>query len=82
MSAVRTCPFCAAAAPDRQCAACGRDTTAARRPCPTCGRMGPTSEPTCWNCGVAARSDLRWKVPLIVLMFLVALVLSILLNAV
>jgi hypothetical protein len=81
MEAGRVCPFCNAAAPGVQCAACGRDTTAARRPCATCGRMRPSSERACWNCGAVARSELRWKVPLIVLMFLAAFALSLLLRA-
>lgn len=76
----RVCPFCAApAAAARFCGSCGRDTTAARRPCGKCRRMVPSGERACWNCGTAFKSDMRWKIPLIVFLFLLAFVISILL---
>jgi hypothetical protein len=37
----------------------------------------PTSERICWNCGAAFKSDMRWKVPLIVALFLLSFILSI-----
>ena len=75
----RMCPFCGSPAAAQFCGSCGRDTTAPRRPCGQCRRMVPTSERACWNCGAAFKSDMRWKIPLIVLLFLLAFVISILL---
>lgn len=44
--------------------------------------MVPSSERVCPNCGAAFRSDLNWKIPLIVLLFVLAFVISILLAMV
>jgi hypothetical protein len=44
--------------------------------------MVPSSERACRNCGAVFRSDLRWKVPLIVFLFLLAFVISVLLALV
>jgi hypothetical protein len=41
--------------------------------------MVPSGERACWNCGAAFRSDLRWKIPLIIFLFLLAFVISVLL---
>ena len=59
------------------CGRCGRNPSAPRRPCPKCGRVTPTAERNCWNCGAAFKSDMRWKVPLIVALFLLSFVLSV-----
>ncbi len=75
----RVCPFCGANAPAQFCGSCGRDTTAPRRPCAKCRRMVPSVERACWNCGAGFKSDMRWKIPLIVFLFLLAFVISILL---
>ena len=77
----RTCPFCDAPAEARVCASCKRDTTAARRPCQSCGKMIPLQEKRCSHCGVSQSSELGWKIPLIVAMFVVAFILAILLRA-
>jgi hypothetical protein len=37
----------------------------------------PTAERICWNCGEVFKSDMRWKVPLIVAIFLLSFILSI-----
>ena len=74
----RLCPFCGARADAQVCGSCGRDTTAPRRPCVKCRRMVPSSERSCWNCGAVFKSDMRWKIPLIVFLFLLAFVGSIL----
>jgi hypothetical protein len=37
----------------------------------------PTAERACWNCGAAFKNDMRWKVPLIVALFLLSFVLSV-----
>ena len=73
---VRVCPFCGAPAPAQVSGSCGRDTTTPRRPCGQCRRMMPTSERACLHCGAAFKSDLQWKIPLIVLLFLLAFVIS------
>jgi predicted nucleic acid-binding Zn ribbon protein len=59
------------------CARCGRDSTAPRRPCTKCGRVTPTAERACLNCGSVFKSDMRWKVPLIIFLFLLGIVLSV-----
>ena len=76
-AAGRACPFCATPAAAQFCGSCGRDTTAPRRPCGKCGRLVPSKESFCWSCGAAFKSDLRWKVPLIVFLFLLAFAISI-----
>jgi predicted amidophosphoribosyltransferase len=78
----RVCPFCGASAAAQFCGYCGRDTTAPRRPCAKCRRMVPSSERACWNCGERFKSDMRWKIPLIIFLFLLAFVISILLALV
>ena len=44
--------------------------------------MTPTAERACWNCGSVFKSDMRWKVPLIVALFLLSFVLSVVLALV
>jgi hypothetical protein len=44
--------------------------------------MTPTAEPGCCHCGERRTSEMRWKVPLIIGIFLVAIVLSIVLRLV
>jgi hypothetical protein len=39
--------------------------------------MTPTSEPACCHCGARARSELAWKIPVIVALFVAAFILSI-----
>ena len=39
--------------------------------------MVPSSERVCWNCGAGFTSDMWWKIPLIVFLFLLAFVISI-----
>lgn len=77
----RLCPFCGSPAPDQICASCGRDTTAPRRPCPKCGRLTPSTEQTCWNCGATFTSEMRWKIPLIIGLFVLAFALSVFIGA-
>ena len=73
------CPYCRARLkPDHlYCGQCGRNPSVPRRPCPKCGRVTPTAERACWHCGSVFKSDMRWKVPLIVALFLLSLVLSV-----
>lgn len=77
----RTCPFCTAPAAERTCPSCQRDTTAARRPCQSCAKMIPLQEKRCSHCGANQSSELGWKIPLIIAIFVVALVLSVVLRA-
>ncbi|MGH9901659.1 MAG: hypothetical protein ACRD68_07585 [Pyrinomonadaceae bacterium] len=79
--ASRACPFCRAPAPTQFCAACGRDTTAPRRPCRNCRELVPTSERACWSCGARFRSEMLWKIPLIVFLFLLAFAVSVAIAA-
>jgi hypothetical protein len=43
--------------------------------------MTPTAEAVCCHCGARARSDLAWKIPLIVALFILAFLLGIWLNS-
>ncbi len=54
--------------------------TAARRICRGCGDVTPINAPSCIHCGARSRSDLGWKVPLIVGMFAAALTISVLIR--
>lgn len=76
----RTCPFCGAAAVNRICGSCGRDTTAPRRPCRACGKMVPSRDRSCWNCGAVFGNELSWKIPVIVLLFAAVFVVSLALS--
>jgi predicted nucleic acid-binding Zn ribbon protein len=78
------CPYCRAPLDSGPyiCGRCGRDPSAPRRPCPKCGRVTPTAERACLSCGSVFKSDMRWKVPLIVAFFLLSLVLSVVLALV
>ena len=74
----RDCPFCGgAAANGGQCAACGRVVTVPRRICRRCGAQTPSAERRCHACGTAQGNELRWKIPLIVTMFVAAFVLAV-----
>ena len=76
----RVCPFCGTAAPEASCPSCGRDPTAPRTLCARCKHMTPIAEPACCHCGERRASELRWKIPLIIALFVVAIVLSIVLR--
>lgn len=76
------CPFCGTATRTQSCDRCGRDTAAHRRLCPSCGKMAPASDASCWSCGRPFRSDLWWKVPLIIGLFVVAFVVVVLIQAI
>lgn len=77
---VRACPFCGEQTTGSPCTSCGRDVTAARRVCPRCHKMTPALEKACSHCGAEHKSDLRWKVPLIIAIFVVAFILAVLLQ--
>jgi hypothetical protein len=74
------CPFCGGTTNQQVCNWCGRDTTAPRRPCPKCRRMATTYEPACWNCGAKFTNEMGWKIPLIILIFVLATILSVVIR--
>ena len=76
----RVCPFCGSPSPELRCPTCGLDTTAPRRPCPNCKRMIPTANTFCSNCGAKFKGEMRWKVPLIILIFVIFFILSVLIR--
>ena len=85
-----SCPFCDSteelAAGKHDCPSCGHDRTAPRRFCgdKQRARMTPKAENACVHCGQNAKSELRWKIPVIILLFVlafaIALVVAILEN--
>jgi predicted amidophosphoribosyltransferase len=75
-----TCPFCEQATEAPVCAHCGRDPTIRRRVCGGCKKMTPSGEPACCHCSRRFRSDLAWKIPTIIVMFAVAVVLSLVIQ--
>ncbi len=66
------CAFCGTTTDQVRCQACQRDPRGARRVCSRCKKNTPSAEKTCMHCGVGATSDLGWKIPLIVVLFLLA----------
>jgi RNA polymerase subunit RPABC4/transcription elongation factor Spt4 len=73
----RICPFCGGSATATRCGACNRDPSAPRVVCAHCKKMTPTAEPGCCHCGELRKSELRWKVPLIIALFVIAFAISI-----
>jgi len=73
----RLCPFCGVEAPDARCPGCGRDPTAPRVVCPSCRGQTPAAEPVCCHCRRPRRRELRWKIPLIIALFVLAVVVSV-----
>ena len=76
------CPFCGTPALSPRCEGCKRDPQTARRICANCKKQTPTGEPKCMHCGVGAGSDMSWKIPLIIAMFVLAFILAIALQSV
>jgi len=74
------CPFCDDVAGGDPCGACGRAPTASRRLCPSCKKMSPLDEPECSHCGKLFRNELRWKVPVIIIMFVAAIAASVIVR--
>lgn len=48
-----------------------------QRVCPRCKELSPAIGGACNYCGAPFTSDLRWKVPLIILLFAIAIAVSI-----
>ncbi len=74
---MNACPFCGDLTGGQPCATCGRVPSAPRRPCPACKNMTPLNEPVCSHCGVKIRSEMHWKIPMIIAMFVAAFVAAI-----
>ncbi len=72
-----TCHFCDARVVGETCGSCGRDQAARRRVCAKCKKMTPVAEPQCSHCGQTFRNELRWKIPVIMIMFVVAIGVSV-----
>jgi RNA polymerase subunit RPABC4/transcription elongation factor Spt4 len=77
---VSTCPFCERESEGGICAHCGRDPTGRRRVCDDCKKITPSGEPICCHCGKRFRTELAWKIPAIIVMFVVAAVLSVVIR--
>jgi hypothetical protein len=73
------CPFCDSemVVAGTSCPVCSRNPRSPRRPCPKGCGWTPSNEVKCCRCGTGFKSDLRWKIPLIVGIFLLALILSV-----
>jgi predicted amidophosphoribosyltransferase len=80
-AALAPCPFCEAQDQGRLCARCGRDRTATRRACRKCRKFTPSAESECCHCGARYRSELLWKIPIIVVMFVAAIFFGIYLHS-
>jgi RNA polymerase subunit RPABC4/transcription elongation factor Spt4 len=72
----RICPYCGSAAPAQICPTCRRDTTARRRVCSQCGRITPSNELACLACHKHFPNEMAWKVPLIIVLFIVSIIVS------
>lgn len=77
----RVCPYCGNPTSGQMCAVCQRDTTARRRVCPKCGKMTPSAETACLSCGRIFTNDLVWKIPVIIGVFVAALIITLILIA-
>jgi predicted amidophosphoribosyltransferase len=75
-----SCPFCGTATAASRCERCVRDPRAPRRVCAACARQTPIHEPVCMHCGAGKPNDMAWKVPVIILMFVVAFALAVALH--
>lgn len=76
------CPFCGAETVERLCSACGRDTKGPRKACSKCGKFMPSDDRSCCHCGASQVSELAWKVPVIIGLFVVATIVSVVLAMV
>jgi predicted amidophosphoribosyltransferase len=78
-----TCPYCgyANAAP-LACPACQRNPSAPRRICPDCKRMTPKNEARCCHCAHVFGNELSWKIPVVILVIILATALQFLLGSI
>ncbi len=71
-----TCPFCEVENPGNPCSNCKRDPTARRKVCAACKKMTPLAEENCCHCGAKQFSEMRCKIPTIIIMFVTVFVVS------
>lgn len=76
----KDCPFCGTSNRSDRCSQCGQDTRAPRRICSHCGKQTPQASPACTHCSTVHRSELLWKVPLIIGLFVIAVIITVLIN--
>lgn len=79
-SLARPCPYCDAPVEGPACPSCQRSPTSPRRVCRGCGKMTPADERACCRCGAVATSELAWKVPLIIAIFVVGIAIAVALQ--
>jgi predicted amidophosphoribosyltransferase len=78
-----TCPYCAnPTATANHCPACRRDPSAPRRICPDCKRMTPKNEVRCCHCAHVFGNELSWKIPVVILVIVVATALQFLIRSI
>ncbi|MGB3541777.1 hypothetical protein [Rubrivirga sp.] len=51
-----------------------------QRVCPSCKGLTPSSRTSCAHCGRRFRNEMAWKIPLIVLLFVLAIAASVLIE--
>lgn len=73
----QVCPFCEQTTMQVVCSHCNRNITSSRNICKNCKKMTPANEPSCSHCGRVNSSELTWKIPLIIGIFIAATILSI-----
>ena len=78
-----TCPYCAnPTATADLCPACRRNPSAPRRICPDCKRMTPKSEARCCHCAHVFGNELSWKIPVVIVVIILATALQFLLQSI
>ncbi len=77
--AIGVCIFCGGKTHRNRCIKCQRDQSVKRLVCRNCNEMTPSAEPECCHCGEAIKSELRWKIPLIIAIFAISFMISVIL---
>lgn len=80
VTAIAACPFCEGDVRDGECLSCGRDPRAPRRICGQCGQGTPEEETSCCRCRTPFHSEMWWKIPLILTLFVLAFILAVVLQ--
>jgi len=76
----RNCPFCGEVAEGDSCQSCGLPVTASRRVCTKCGKITLSQDSKCVHCGMVKPNELAWKIPLIIILFIIAFVITVLIQ--
>jgi uncharacterized paraquat-inducible protein A len=77
------CPFCdqPLSTPGGTCDSCRRPSSAPRRKCQKCAPGWiPKTESACPRCHAPFRSDLHWRIPVVILLLVAGTLLSILVQ--